>query len=424
VNELAQFLAYTTKVFQLKQRLRAVRDERVYPVIPTQAVLLSLLFAVVLRVGSYLALSQKTARRRWRHLIHWDETISDDTLDYVTERLRLDDLRQWLVAINRELKTNKVLEPAKINGLLFLSLDANEHFHSESYCCESCCRREVTQHDSKGQKQTVTQFYHRYVFAQISGAKVTLLLDLEPIRPGEDEAGAALRLLGRIRRLYGPRFFDAVTVDGWYAQGPFLRAIEKLGWDWVVVLKKERMELLQEARRLTLQEPPQVSFKDGGRQRDIQLWEVKDLSFSEGYGGGTARVVHSQENWMQTTIEGGKRQTKPQQSDWWWAASERKLGGYPSAAIYHAGHRRWGIENRAFRELTVYYHLEHCYHHHPVAMLAQMFILLIGFTLFQSFAHLHSQAIRARQTSLKDLTDRLREALQEDLPWNLWFASG
>jgi hypothetical protein len=241
VNELAQFLAYTTKVFQLKQRLRAVRDERVYPVIPTQAVLLSLLFAVVLRVGSYLALSQKTARRRWRHLIHWDETISDDTLDYVTERLRLDDLRQWLVAINRELKTNKVLEPAKINGLLFLSLDANEHFHSESYCCESCCRREVTQHDSKGQKQTVTQFYHRYVFAQISGAKVTLLLDLEPIRPGEDEAGAALRLLGRIRRLYGPRFFDAVTVDGWYAQGPFLRAIEKLGWDWVVVLKKERM---------------------------------------------------------------------------------------------------------------------------------------------------------------------------------------
>lgn len=424
MNELVQFLAYTTKVFQLKARLRGVRDERVYPVIPTQAVLRSLLFGVVLRVGSYLALSRKTARRRWRHLIHWDERISDDTFEYVSERLRLEDLRQVLVAINRQLKANKALEAARINGLLFLSLDANEHFHSSSYCCQSCCQREVTQSDATGQKQTVTQYYHRYVFAQISGAKVPLLLDLEPIRPGEDEAGAALRLLGRMRRLYGPRFFDAVTIDSWYAQGPFLRALEKLGWDWVVVLKKERMDVLREARRLTLRQPPQVSFQDGNRQRDIQLWEAKDLPFSDGYEGRTVRVVHSQENWSQTTIQGGKRKTKPQQSDWWWAASERKLGGYPAEAIYHAGHRRWGIENRAFRELTVHYHLEHCYHHHPAAMLVQMLILLIGFTLFQAFAHLHSQAMRIHQISLKDLTDRLREALQEDLAWNLWFASG
>jgi len=92
------------------------------------------------------------------------------------------------------------------------------------------------------------EYYHRYVFAQINGPQLNVLLDVEPIRPGEGEAEAALRLLGRIRRVYGVRFFDAVTIDSWYVQGPFLQAVEKLGWEWIVVLKQERMEVFQEAR--------------------------------------------------------------------------------------------------------------------------------------------------------------------------------
>src|SRR5437660_1215566 len=101
-----------------------------------------------------------------------------------------------------------------------------------------CRQRTLQETDAHGQKQTVIEYYHRYVFAQINGPKLNVLLDLEPIRPGEAEAEAALRLLGRIRRVYGVRFFDAVTVDSWYVQGPFLRAVEKRGWQWVVVLRE------------------------------------------------------------------------------------------------------------------------------------------------------------------------------------------
>ncbi|MBI4659538.1 MAG: hypothetical protein HY735_11920, partial [Verrucomicrobia bacterium] len=64
------------------------------------------------------------------------------------------------------------------------------------------------------------------------------------------------------------------------------------------------------------------------------------------------------------------------------------------AIAYHGGHRRWGIENTAFNQLTQYYHLEHCYHHEPVSMLAQMLILMLGFVLFNAYALLHSQAVR------------------------------
>jgi hypothetical protein len=424
MNELAQFLNYVIKVFALGQVVRSVRDSRPYPKIPTRPLLLSLLLGVVLRAGSYLDVSKQTKRRRWQHLIHWRQRISDDAFHYVSERFRLQDLRQSLAQVNKRLKANKALESCKINGLLFLSLDANEHFKSRSRCCPCCCQREIEETDARGQKKTVIEYYHRYVFAQINGPKFNVLLDLEPIRPGQGEAEAALRLLGRIRRVYGPRFFDAVTIDSWYVQGPFLKALDKLGWAWVVVLKQERMEVFQEARALSADQGPAQQFDDETRDRHVKLWEVRDLSFSQSYGyDRKVPVVHSQEQWIQNAVVGAKKVSQPQTSDWWWMASEG-LQGYPSRVIYEGGHRRWGIENKAFNELTQFYHLEHCYHHEPVAMLAQMLVLMLGFVLFSAYALLHSQQVRLGQVSLKELAHDLDLALEEAVRWELWFDSG
>ena len=44
------------------------------------------------------------------------------------------------------------------------------------------------------------------------------------------------------------------------------------------------------------------------------------------------------------------------------------------------GHKRWDIENKAFNELTQAYHLEHCYHHEPTSMLAQMLNFQTNYT--------------------------------------------
>ena len=423
MNELAQFLTYVVKVFALNRMVRAVRDSRPYPQIPTRPLLLSLLLGVVVRAGSYLDVAKQTKRRRWQHLIHWSRAISEDAFYYVSERFCLEDLRQSLVGVNKQLKANKALESCKIHGLLFLSLDANEHFHSRSRCCPCCCQRQIQETDDRGQKKTVIEYYHRYVFAQINGPKLNALLDLEPIRPGEGEAEAALRLLGRIRRIYGPRFFDAITIDGWYVQGPFLKALDKLGWAWVVVLKQERMEVFQEARALSAIQAPTQEFFDKVRQREVKLWQVQDLNFSKAYGYGCkVGVVHSQEQWTETKVIGGKRISSPQARDWWWMVSGT-LRGYPALLIYEGGHRRWGIENKAFNELTQFYALEHCYHHEPVAMLAQMLILMLGFVLFNAYALLHSQRVRWGQVSLKELAQNLNLALEEPVRWEVWFDS-
>jgi hypothetical protein len=421
VNRLAQFFQYTQKVFRLKGLVRSVRDGRSQATIPVLPIALSLILGVVTRISSYLDLAQQTQRRRWRRLCGLKRPLSHDTFEYVTERMKPEDWRQNQAQVVKALKANKALESCKIKGLLFLSIDANEHFKSRSRCCSCCCQRQLEIKGAKGQKQKVTEYYHRYVFAQINGPKMNVVLDVEPIRPDEDECAAALRLLGRLRRIYGPRFFDGVTADAWYAKGPFLRALKKLGWLWIVVLKREDMEVYQEAHKLSAGQPPAAAFEDEARGRQVQLWEVKDLHFSKEYTQ-PVRVVRSEEKWTQNQVRGGRKEQTAQCSRWVWAA-DGALDAYVAEAVYQGGHRRWGIENKAFNELTQAYHLEHCYHHDPTSMLVQMLILVFGFTLFTAFA-LHSQSVRLGQLTLKALAKELELALEEDLPWDQWFHTG
>jgi hypothetical protein len=421
MNRLGQFLHYVQKVFALKNRLRGVRDGRPQPQIPLWPVLICLLLGTVLRVSSYLHLACQTRRRRWRRLCHLKGPISHDLFGYVTERLCPANWRQIQVAVVKTLKRNKALESCKINGLLFLSIDANEHFKSRSRCCPCCCQRQIEITDAHGHKTKVTEYYHRYVVAQINGPRLNVVLDVEPIRPGEDECAAALRLLGRLRRLYGVRFFDVLTFDAWYAKGPFLRAMDKLGWHWVVVLKREDMEVYQEAHQLSQGQKPSAAFYDAQRQRAVQLWEVNDLSFSQEYGQAV-RVVRAEEKWVEKRVRGGHKAQEPRCSQWVWATNEGLII-YGCELVYHGGHRRWGIENKAFNELTQGYALEHCYHHEPTAMLVQMLILILGFTLFTVFAR-HSQLVRWEAVTLKVLAQELDLGLEADLPWERWFHCG
>ncbi len=165
-----------------------------------------------------------------------------------------------------------------------------------------------------------------------------------------------------------------------------------------------------------------MEFEDKARARRVKLWDVHGLDFSQSYGG-KVRVVRSEESWVESKVVGGKMTRTPQTSHWWWMASDG-LRVYPCNVIYEGGRRRWGIDNKAFNELTQFHHLEHCYHHEPGAMLAQMLILMLGFLLFNAYAALHSQQFRLGQVTPKELAKDLDLALERDWRWELWFASG
>lgn len=407
MNRLRQFWHAANKVFRLSCRLRGVRDGRCDPLVPTFAVSATLFLGALLRKPSFLQLQFESARRGWQRLIAYAAPITDDRLVYVCERYRLEDWRAVLVSTNQTLKRNKAFESAKIHGLLVVAIDANEQFKSRCRCCPHCSQRQIKIKNAQGQIQEVTEYYHRFVCAHLHGPDLSVVLDLEPIRPGEEEAAAALRLLGRMRRLYGPRFFDALTVDAWYATGPFIKAVQRLGWGVIVVLKQERYEIYQEASALMDQAPP-IPWKWEDRQ--IELREVKQLPFTDP-AIGLMRVVQAHEQWSERQQQGGKKITLTQQSFWRWLASP-ELDGIPAQGIWRIGHARWGIENHVFNELTQHYHLEHCPHHHPVAIVAWLLILVLAFNLFEWFVRLHGKLWRAQALTLAELAHQLDRALE------------
>jgi hypothetical protein len=109
-------------------------------------------------------------------------------------------------------------------------------------------------------------------------------------------------LLGRLRRLYGVRFFDVVV------------AASALGWALVVVLKQEDYDVYQEAWALTQGKPAQEFRHDG---REVRLWEVRDLTFSKTYGRAV-RVVRAEEKWTAAKVVGGPKQLALKESNWLW----------------------------------------------------------------------------------------------------------
>ena len=80
--------------------------------------------------------------------------------------------------------------------------------------------------------------------------------------------------------------------------------------------------------------------------------------------------------------------------------------------IWRIGHQRWGVENHAFNELTQHYHLTHCPHHHPTAILAWVLILVLGFNLFELFARIHSKLWRQGSATLQEISRQLDRALE------------
>ena len=410
-QDLSRFVAYAEKQFDLPRLAGCFADGRADPKVPARAVGLSLLLGEVAQIPGLLQLEEETQLPQWQRWVGYDERISHDTFGYASNRMNPEQLRRAGRFINRKLKRGKAFEASKRHGLLAVSLDANEQFCSDHRCCEDCLTREVICKDAQGQEVRKTQYYHKQVYAQVSGPGLSVILDLEPMRPGEEECAAALRLLRRMRKQYGPRFFDLVVVDSWYTNGPFLKTVvQELGWPVIAVLKQERYDIYQEALVLTRGEPTQVVERgEGPHPRQVEIWDVPSLRFSDTYTE-PVRVVRVRERWTERTRQGQAWKTVDQEQTWIWVVAG-DLDAADGAAIRDLGHLRWKIENNAFGELTQHWHLTHCAHHKPVAVLALLWIKIIAFTLFHAFAILHGKLFRLGRVTLQELRKRIYRSL-------------
>lgn len=119
-----------------------------------------------------------------------------------------------------------------------------------------CLQR--TRHPGSGDHiREHTEYSHRLGNLVLVARDTCFELDAEPMRAGEDDVAAALRLLDRVLPAY-LRAFEVGAGDGLYARADFFNGVRARGKDVIAGLKDEQRILLQEARGLMAPLPPRV----------------------------------------------------------------------------------------------------------------------------------------------------------------------
>lgn len=374
-------------MYDLKEQLKVLRDGRISPRIKTPVVAGSALVMALAQMGSLNALEQTGEHSFWRKWLG-TKLPSADVMGTVCSLIDGNAFRGMLRLLYSRLKRNKALRPPFRDNLFALVIDGHECSASYLRCCDKCLQREVK--TSKGSR---IQYYHRHVMAILLCKEFPVLLDLELQRPGEDEVAAATRLLQRMFLSYS-RAFAVVVADGLYARAPFFKTVIAHGKQVIAVLKDDRRDLLQDAMGIFQQEQPVVFQQDGVTRH---CWDIEGFKSWTPFGQ-EARVVRSVETTTVCRQRTGEKEDCV--SEWLWVTTLPKQW-VPTETFVRIGHARWDIENKAFNELTTYWHADHVYKHTVGAIEAFWLITMLAYNLFHAFITLNLKpAIRQLYTKL------------------------
>jgi len=347
-----------------------VRDGRRRPRISTAAVVRGGLVLFLARLASLNALEQTRSQPLWRQWLG-AALPSADTVGRVFSQLNPDDLRRVLYRLYRAARRKKVLDPRRPERVALI-LDGHESHASYRRHCSGCRRRRI----GSLERERI-QYYHSNVTASLRVGPTNLLLDAEPIRPGEGEVGAAQRLVARVLK-HLPRAFEVVVVDGLYAQAPFFRMLRQAGKHVIAVLKDPQRNLLQDAEGLFAALEPQHLQR--GRTR-CAVWDQEGFTSWPEFPD-PVRVVCSRE----TTRVTRQAEKTPEviESCWYWVTT-LPASAVPTEAFLELAHQRWSIENQGFNELANHWHANHVFRHEPDAILAFWLMALLACNLFHIF---------------------------------------
>jgi len=393
---LARVLGYGRKVWGLADLLGRVRDGRARPQVSMETVMRVVFFCGLLRVRSFNALepqlgepelcralgfSQLPRRRRAVRRI-----ASVDTLSRALRRADADSFHDMLSELVRRVERHKVLREGWVGARRYAALDGWEPISSRYRHCEKCLERVVT--DGKHQ---VVEYFHRYVVCLLLGEREELVLGFEPVenaahRPmqssdlDEGEQTSAIRLLHKLRARYG-RWLEVIVADGLYANGPFLTALQKLGFSGIVVAKKETDEPLHDALAVWGSQPGTV-VEDAEAHERLELWDCPGVQTLTTYDG-PIRVVRAVISPLGESVP--SRHFERRQ----WCALVVGKHALPLSArqVLRVVRARWHLENTGFNQWTQHWRFEHVFITDAAGISALFATFFLAFNLLQLFVY-------------------------------------
>jgi len=374
---LRRLWCYCDKIFKLTDHLAQLKNHGFTKKNNEFFITAILLIAMFMRLRSFNALEGAIKRneRVWKKLLNTDYLPSIDT---IPRRLRNSDIKgltNMAQQFNHQLRRNKAINTAQAsNGLMVAAVDGHETFCSRKRCCSECKRRRI-----KVKGEWIYEYYHSYVVCQLILVDVPVIMDMEPINPGEGELTAAKRLIKRILKEQ-PRMVDVFTFDALYLDSELLNLLDKKKKYWIAVLKNKNREAYKEVDSL-LAQTKAIKMKVGNRV--VTLYDIHDLVNWDKLDR-TFRAVVSDEQWYQWKMNPKRVKEKVlKTSHWRWLTNMPPI--YSSKIVHRFGHGRWDEEERGFNDLATNCHFDHPYHHHPIALLAMLWIIAITFNLSYAF---------------------------------------
>ncbi len=380
-----QFEAYLEKVFAFPQLVAQLSDRRRFPRHSCAKVFEALFLGTALQFPSVHQLEQDCRDGALRKRIG---PISEETIRYVLQRLERPSLERLWDQVARRLKRNGLLRSAWARGLIVAAVDGIELCSSTVRCCGTCLERTV-QRKVGDEVHPVTEYYHRLVAVVVVSTPFPIPLGIRFQRKGEGEAHCTLALLRALTARLGKRFVDVIVGDALYLGTPQVAALDRLGLEWVITVKENQPELLEEVERLTRGLPTEQEVGPDGHW---ERWHLPDVYWARAHR--SVRIVRTErtERTMRQTIQRkGRRIIK--EPVWEHSttiyATNVPLLNMPPGFIEQVGGSRWRIDTEVFQVLTraCAFKRPSVHQRHDQALEVLTMIRVLAYTLALVFFH-------------------------------------
>lgn len=361
-----KLIRYSNKIFNLFSIIATITDERLKPQIATVKITTAIIIMQFSNLGSLNSLSQTISVKNLKKEIPSVSTIarSADSMD-------LDDIRNIGIEIYAKARKSKML--SSCYGMWVGVVDAHEQITSPYCKCPYCKSRIVTKKD--GVKDI--QYYHEFTAFILAGPKISFILDLEPILPGEGEISSSYRLLERICKNY-PKAFSIVIGDGLYLKETVFNLLKRHHKHTIAVLKEERRQLFEEANKLSLLVEPKV-YKV--KKTTYRVWKHRVSGCWDGYGKDVTVIVSEETTKKRVHSKDGKSfEDRLDKANWMWVTNlpcpkTDDLDDLKNTV--RICHSRWQIENQCFNETVNTWKADHVYRHSKNAIIVFLLLLFI-----------------------------------------------
>jgi len=381
VSQIYNFEKYTSKVFKMGHFLSLLDDERRKPGINIKNIFLGCYYGSAFRIRATSTIEDETQDGVLHKRIG---SISDDTIGYGLDNLKVSSVQDGWYMISKIAKRNGMLRGSPFHDHIVGVFDGIETYKSYKRTCKRCLTRKI---DTKEGKKV--QYYHREVVLTLVGYDFPIPIGLEMMRKGEDEVSCALRLLKRVIKNLGVRFFDIAICDAIYCTPRFFKECENLGVIPGAVLKNNQEDLLESAKSQIKLTAPVI--EKTSKVEKFKLWDLKEVYWYT--ADKDVRVI-----WAEREVWEIDEESKDKSYHWAKRkkvfAFSKKIDHLPTDVVYSIGNHRWDIDAKAFMDMVKHWHLKHKTLHFDRAYENMLSIRLISYTLFMFFFFRHINSRR------------------------------